>query len=219
MDTGADIHVRDLRRFRLTLPQAAQVLNMDLVAVRKTVDRGWLQPRYVRLNGRSIRALDGVDIVCLIINRSIVPNIRKRVYVELKHWPDDRPLRGTVAVQIDDPKGSRIVDVPLDRSVREAMAGLAAFEQSQHEVDDHGRIRGTTVEAHRIAALIEGGMQGEEVLRDYPNLTKTQLDSAIAYARAHPKQGRPFPPRTVKSVLRQGRGGLAHVFAAARDAE
>ncbi len=60
-------------------------------------------------------------------------------------------------------------------------------------------------------------MQAEEVLRDYPTLTRPQLEAAVAYARVTPKQGRPYPARTVKSALRQGRGGLERAFAAAHD--
>ncbi len=55
------------------------------------------------------------------------------------------------------------------------------------------------------------------MLRDYPTLTRPQLEAAVAYARVTPKQGRPYPARTVKSALRQGRGGLERAFAAAHD--
>ncbi len=100
----------------------------------------------------------------------------------------------------------------MDRSVGEDLAG------TEQAIDaDDATIRGTGVEAHRIAALINGGMRQDEVLRDYPNLTSAQIDAAVAYARAKPEQGRAYPERTVKSVLRKGRGGLKRAFAAARD--
>jgi hypothetical protein len=83
---------------------------------------------------------------------------------------------------------------------------------------DTAMIRGAGVEAHRIAALVEGGMPIAEVMRDYPGLTRAQVEAAVAYARAYPKQGHPFPGRSVKSVLRQGRGGLGKAFLAACDA-
>lgn len=78
-------------------------------------------------------------------------------------------------------------------------------------------IRGTGVAAHRIAALVAGGMGLADILGDYPNLTAPQIEAAVAYARGNPDpKGRTYPPVTVKSVLRRGRGGLALAFAAAR---
>ena len=74
-----------------------------------------------------------------------------------------------------------------------------------------------SVEAHRIAALVEGGMSVEDVLRDYPNLTAAQVEFALAYAKVNPKHGRPYPAHTVKAALRKGRGGLGRAFAAARE--
>jgi hypothetical protein len=56
----------------------------------------------------------------------------------------------------------------------------------------------------------------EEVLADYPNLSSGKVDAAVKYARAHPKQGRPYPGITAKAALRKGRGGLQMAFKAAR---
>ena len=220
MRTGANIRIGDLRRRRLTLPQAAQALGMDVGAVRKSVDRGWLTPTYMQIGGRRIRALDGIDIVCLIINHSVTAKVRNQVYSALKHWPEDRPVRGTVALQVDAPTGRRTIDVPLDRSVGEALDCIESLERSEEIIDpSNATIRGTSIEAHRIAALIDGDMRQDEVLRDYPNLTAAQVEAAVAYARANPKQGRPFPSRTVKYHLLNGKGGLERAFAAAREGE
>ena len=92
--------------------------------------------------------------------------------------------------------------------------------QRDHAIEDRkdgtAVIRGTRTEAHRIAALVAGGMPLDEILSDYPDMTEAQVRAAVAYARKHPWRGAPFPPRTVKSVLRQGGMGLQKAFAAAR---
>jgi uncharacterized protein (DUF433 family) len=82
--------------------------------------------------------------------------------------------------------------------------------------DGAAMIRGTRTEAHRLAALVAGGMPIDEILFDYPGLTDAQVRAAVAYAKAHPWRGAPFPSRTLKSSLRQGEGGLAKAFKAAR---
>jgi hypothetical protein len=91
--------------------------------------------------------------------------------------------------------------------------------QSISAREDGAVIRRTAVEPHRIAALADGGMSIKETLQDYPDLTAEQADASVAYARAHPKPGRPYPHSTVKAALRAGRGGLKRAFAAASDDE
>jgi uncharacterized protein (DUF433 family) len=68
--------------------------------------------------------------------------------------------------------------------------------------DGEALLKGTTTEVYRIAALLDGGMQIDAVLADYPSLTHDQVMAAKAYAGAHPKPGRPYPPITVKQAMR-----------------
>ena len=63
-------------------------------------------------------------------------------------------------------------------------------------------IAGTGIEAHRIAALLDGGMAVGEVLGDYISLTRDQVLAAKAYADVHPWTGAPFPRITVKKAMR-----------------
>ena len=100
----------------------------------------------------------------------------------------------------------------------EPVADVHHTGETARFIDERGVIRGADVEAHRIAALVGGGMRVDEVSKDYPNLTHEQIEAAVQYAATSPKPGRPFPTRTVKAVLRDGGGGgLAAAFAAARD--
>jgi hypothetical protein len=214
---GEAVRVGDLKKRRFTLPQAAQILKIQTDLLRKTVDRGWLAKSYVQFRGRKLRSLDGIDIVCLLISDTVSSRVRNTLYRQLKHWPENRYLAGTMEIQVEAPSGRRTIDVSLDRPVHDAMAGINALEQSVQGVDPDGTIHGAGVEARRIAALVDGGMSAEDVLRDYPNLTAAQVESALAYAKVNPKHGRPYPARTVKAALRKGRGGLGRAFAAARD--
>ena len=63
-------------------------------------------------------------------------------------------------------------------------------------------ITGTQIEVHRIAALLDGGMTVEAVLRDYPSLSEHQVLAAKAYANANPNLGRPYPKQTAKAAMR-----------------
>nr|WP_294549352.1 hypothetical protein [uncultured Rhodopila sp.] len=132
MPIGADVRVGDLRRRRFTLPQAAHVFGLKVDAVRKIVDRGWLTPGYLQSGGRRIRMLDGIDIVCLMGGHGVSANVRNQVYGELKRRPDDGPLGGSLSLslEVDASAGRRTIDIPLDRSVGEVLAGMEALDRT-----------------------------------------------------------------------------------------
>jgi uncharacterized protein (DUF433 family) len=109
--------------------------------------------------------------------------------------------------------GKRTVKVPAEESTQETLADLGEVPLVEEDVVlACGLIRGTSVEAHRIAALVDGGMSVAEILKDYPNLTPTHVDASVNYARAYPKQGRTYPRRTAKSAIRAGGDALASAF-------
>lgn len=75
-------------------------------------------------------------------------------------------------------------------------------------IDGRGRavIAGTAIEAHRVAALLDGGlMDVDEVVGDFVSLTRAQVLAAKSYADAHPWTGEPFPPLTAKKAMREAR--------------
>ena len=89
------------------------------------------------------------------------------------------------------------VVVSWDESPRSPSPGI--------EIDGRGRavIVGTTVEAHRIAALLDGEMDIDEVVSDYITLTHAQVLAAKAYADEHPWTGEPYPSLTAKKAMRE----------------
>jgi hypothetical protein len=214
------VRVGDLRRVKVTLPQAASILHVDVGQIRKAIDRQEITATYALVGNRRIRVLDGVDLLYLRLGRSLKVGFRRPLYRRLKgaraQETLDRPF--TIAPT----EASSLVEsavVQVSEEAAETLKGISAAQEAVGLIDAEGNISGTRVEAHRIAALISGGMSADEVLEDYPNLDRHQIDAAVRYAVANPKQGRPYPSRTVKSVLRGGSGGLAAAFALSRDGE
>lgn len=70
------------------------------------------------------------------------------------------------------------------------------------EADDGGDplIEGTTIPVHMVAALART-QSIAEIVADFPSLTPEQVESAIEYAKAYPKRGRPYPARSLKRAL------------------
>ncbi len=83
---------------------------------------------------------------------------------------------------------------------------LKALEDlnKQVEFDKHGNavLTGTSIEIHRIAALMSAGVSLYSVLEDYPTLTADQVTFSQAYAAANPNGGRQYPEITAKAAMR-----------------
>jgi uncharacterized protein (DUF433 family) len=49
-------------------------------------------------------------------------------------------------------------------------------------------VRGTRIPARILAAIAKMGSSVEEMIQDYPPLTKEGLDAALAFSAAHPRR-------------------------------
>lgn len=85
---------------------------------------------------------------------------------------------------------------PAARPADAAVPGIAI------EASGTAVIAGTGIAAHRIAALLDGDMDLDEVLRDYVSLTRDQVLAAKSYADRHPWTGKPYPRLTAKKAMR-----------------
>jgi uncharacterized protein (DUF433 family) len=197
-----------------TLAEAAFVLGEPLDRFKKTVERGPVRPRLEQRGKSRIRAFGLSDLVFLTTAKALqdelTPKAREDLYEAMVAAP--YPGQGWVAF------GPLQVEVSgFRKDVEHRLKALDALRR-EIEVDARGeaRIKGTRIEAHRIAALLAGGMSVEQVLADYPSLDARQVRAAQAFAEVHPKPGRPYPRTTAKATL--GRGGLEVLDEALADA-
>ncbi|MFN3585786.1 DUF433 domain-containing protein [Phenylobacterium sp.] len=182
-----------------TTAEAAFILGAPLDAFKKTVDRSPVKPAVVRRGGLRVRYFAFPDLVYLHaldeLGRWFTRESRQDFYWAVKRAALDK---------ID-----AVAFGPLTVNVRPHIIFVQAktkeLDRLSAEIDtrgDEALIKGTTIEAHRIAALLDGGMSVEEVLADYPTLKERQVLAAKAFAEANPKPGRPYPGRTAKAALR-----------------
>jgi uncharacterized protein (DUF433 family) len=88
----------------------------------------------------------------------------------------------------------------VDEQIEERLRRLEQVRAEVEEGAGEPLIRGTTVPVHVIAGLASGETI-EEILEDYPNLSRPQVEAAIEYAKAYPKPGRPYPARSFMRML------------------
>ena len=91
-----------------------------------------------------------------------------------------------------------MVDVQVEPEVRALEEKLVQIEEARTVVvsDPEVRagepvVRGTRIPVHMLADLVHQGADDEELLEDYPALTKESLNAALLYARMYPRRGRP----------------------------
>lgn len=182
-----------------TTAQAAFLLGAPLDTFKKAVDRSPVKPRVVRRAGLWVRYFAFHDLVYLRavhdLARWISRESRPDFYEAVKRTEldqDDVVAFGPMTVKVR----------PYVIYVQVKSKELAKLESEIVTSKGEARIRGTEIEAHRIAALVDGGMSVADVLRDYPSLKERQVLAAKAYAEAHPKPGRPYPKQTAKGAMR-----------------
>lgn len=184
----------------LTTAQAAFVVGQPLDAFRKVIEKAPVKLNVIKRGGHRIRQFGLADLVFLHayseLKQELTPKSQAALYQAMRVIPRLK-LRDEVAF------GNQRYNVR--RHVQLVESKLKELEKLAGQIETSGGeavIKGTHIEAHRIAALLDGGMTVGDVLRDYPSLRESQVLAAKAFAEANPKAGRPYPAATAKSAMR-----------------
>jgi uncharacterized protein (DUF433 family) len=184
---------------QFTAAEAAFVLREPVRAVKKALDAGPVRPVLLRRAGASVRAIEWRDLFYLYAVRALrdelTPKARTEFYEALQQAPIERhdEVRfGRFRISVSD----------LVKEVERRTTDLAELaEKVEFQADGEPLLKGTPIEVYRIAALLEGRASIEQVLEDYPSLSRKQVETAQVYAEAYPKAGRPYPRTSVKRAL------------------
>jgi uncharacterized protein (DUF433 family) len=184
----------------LTTAQAAFVIGEPLDAFNKVIERAPIKPNLVKRGGRKIRQFGTAELVFLHaygeLMQAFTPKSQSELYEALRTTLKRGGQREVVFGKHRYNIAQHVL--VIERKLKE-LSKLTA------QVDTSGKepvLRGTQVEVHRIAALLDAGVPVNDVLRDYPSLKEEQIVAAKAFAEAHPKAGRPFPKQTAKAAMR-----------------
>jgi uncharacterized protein (DUF433 family) len=188
------------KTLRFTAAEAAFVLQEPIKSVKKALYEGPVLPVLLHRAGSPVRAIDASDLFYLYAVRTLrdelTPKARGEFYEALKRqW-------GTQADEVQFGR-FRVAIRDLRNEVEQRTRLLTELaDKVEFGRDGEAVLKATDIAVHRIAALLDGGMSVEAVMADYPSLTRDQVLAAKAYADAHPKPGRPYPPITAKQALR-----------------
>jgi len=182
----------------LTLSEAGYVLDRSTTTLNKAVDTGVILAKQRRV-GKAVQRLVGPAELRFLrladeLEKDLTPSGRRRLYEALRKLSASTHMVRWGKLDLD------LARIDSDLEVR-----LARLEHIRNWVDrsedqSEALIRDTGIPAHLVAALSKE-QTVEEILSDFPSLSKTQVEAAIEYAKAYPKRGRPYAPRSLKRTL------------------
>jgi uncharacterized protein (DUF433 family) len=191
------------RMTQFTPAEVAFVLREPLRAVKKALDTGPVRPVLLRKTGVAVRTVGWPDLFYLYAVKALREELTPRARIEFYEALQQGAVQREGEVRFGR---FRVAVADLVRDVESRTAELAALAAKiDFRSDGEALLRGSTIEVYRIAALLDGGMSVDEVLTDYPSLTRQAVLTARTYAETHPKPGRPYPRTTAKRAL-QGAG-------------
>lgn len=182
----------------ITLREAAFVFGDKLKDVVRTVEEHAELATKLAVGSRTLRVLGMPDLIYLQalgeVGEMLTPIGRRQLHEAL--------LNGKAKNEVS--VGSFLL--PLDRlqsNVEKRLEALDALKDGVDGSPEDPFIKGTKIEVYRVSALLDGGATPEGVARDYPTLSREQIELARAYAEAIPKKGRPYPKTSFKSAVRR----------------
>lgn len=182
---------------RLTPREAGLVLGWHVRAINKAIDTGVIPKKDLgEAKGKLLRLLKRRQLRFMALaqefEKDLNPKGRKRFYAAIMKTPDTVHV-----VEV----GNLRVDISLiDKRIVDGLNRLDALKSGIEERDGDAFFSGTDISVYMVAALARG-QSTEEICQDFPSLTHTQVESAVRYAMALPKVGRPYPARSMKRAL------------------
>jgi uncharacterized protein (DUF433 family) len=185
-----------------TIAQAAMIIEKPSALLQRTVERAPVKPSLAWRGGRRMYEFEMRDLVFFCALDDMKDGITSHKQVELYKALKNLPAQSAIG-SIDI--GSLRYDFrPYVRRVKKNIEATEKLFRLIDRTGDEPVIKGTDINAYRIAALHDG-MTVEEIRRDYPSLSEQQILAAKAYAESHPKAGRPYPKNTAKRTMWEAR--------------
>lgn len=184
----------------LTPREAAFVLDEQLKSITKMLDAHAEKNQVVKSGGINVRQLSKPELLFFLalrdVGETLTPKGRSALFTELQTNAANH-LVSLGPLNLDLRK--------YERDLEQRLARYQVLKDSVEPVKgaEDPLIAGTGIEVYRISTLLDAGASVDEVLKDYPGLSRSQVESARAYAAAKPKHGRPYPKTSFKSALRR----------------
>jgi len=196
------------REEAVTPVEAAWLTELSARTINATIDRGELgaRARTRSSSTRRARRLGAAEVVYLVLRKELAdvlsPSAKRELYERLVvlalrdvfNVRMQSSAQGELEIELAD----GLLRVEVKRAWRRvskrwvALRRAASLVVSDPEIrGGEPVIRGTRVPVYFVADLVDQGADLNEILDDYPALNAAKVRSAVAFARTHPRRGRP----------------------------
>lgn len=176
--------------------EVAELANAPRTTVENAIAEKILAPTRAKRGRRARRVLPAYAVAYA----KIIGSLRYRLDLPMKR----RLAAGLVKIGSADLKTMRFelepaVEMDVGRLVGDAMERAERYGAARDRliVEDEGIlggtpvIRGTRISVYAVRGRIQDGDTVEDILADYPDLTREAVEAAVIYASTHPLLGRP----------------------------
>jgi len=176
--------------------EAALLAGVPLKAVDKAIEERVLKAR----RSKAGISLDTDDVMTLaLLGRAGFP-LRAQAKRKIRRWlQESQPYASSNKPELPL---SDVVMIRLDPATRAAFKGLSRYwEGRKRFIESTPEIRrgepvisGTRVPVRAVAERVRGGETIDDLIEDYPKISRRAFEAALLYAQAHPRRGRPARP-------------------------
>lgn len=150
-----------------------------------------------RMVVRKVRKIGGPELLFLMVEKDLHAHLspagRHQLYEAIK-------VMGFKSGKVTFGQ----IEVPLKSAFNTVNERYRELQDLRNTVvEEPGKdpvVAGSGVSVYVLSALAVG-QTVEEVLDDYPGLTREQFNRALTYAAAYPKKGRAYPSRSFKRMI------------------
>jgi uncharacterized protein (DUF433 family) len=171
-----------------TVSEAASVTRVPLRQVHRIIDAGLLSDRVeTRAGARMISggALVGLRLAHLTAE-TLTLEARRRIIGRVLAEPAAGDIQEDAVTVAVGP-----IALDIDEGLQQLKRAKAVVSRDSEIMAGTPCFVGTRIPVHDIADMAENGDRLEAIARAYPQLSLDQIRSAMVYATAYPRRGRP----------------------------
>lgn len=181
-------------QLEFTPREVAELSGAPKSAVEKAIEERVLSPRKVRIGRRERRvlALDAIAYTKFMRSMPMPMDLKnKRALARaISRVKEFRSWRYELSPAVELNVG-RVVGDAIDVAKTYAAMRDKLIVEDPDILGGTPVIRGTRISVYTLLGRLNGGESLDEILGDYPSLSREAVETAAIYARSHPLVGRP----------------------------
>lgn len=181
----------------LTRQEVAQIAEVSLATVDKAIETRLLQ---TKRGAHGAALLDGESVIVVSLLSGIEVSLPQAAKVKVKRWVyEAKPHQAAGQAELSL---SRRLVIRCDTEVKQVgkkldryLTGRSRYIETNPNIfGGEPVIAGTRLMVRSVADRVADGDSIDDLAADYPHIPKQAFETALLYARSHPRRGRPRKP-------------------------